>query len=191
MAGWSLTPWCWTKPSTSKTARPKTPRPSKPSAAQHRFVLTGTPMENSVLDLWSIFDFLMPGYLGTAQDFRERYELPITREKDAAAQTRLARRLRPFLLRRLKQEVAADLPARLEQVSLCELTAEQRGVYQQVIASQPQGSAGSGRRAWSRQKPHAGLERLAAAAPGLLRSAPAEIGGRQSRQRLRQTGSVR
>ena len=75
-------------------------------------VLTGTPLENSVLDLWSIFDFLMPGYLGTAQDFRERYELPITREKDADAQARLARRLRPFLLRRLKKEVAADLPAK-------------------------------------------------------------------------------
>jgi SNF2 family DNA or RNA helicase len=101
--------------------------------AQHRFVLTGTPMENSVLDLWSIFDFLMPGYLGTAKDFRERYELPITRDKDAEAQKRLSRRLRPFLLRRLKQEVAADLPEKLEQVSFCELTPEQRGVYQQFI----------------------------------------------------------
>jgi superfamily II DNA or RNA helicase len=105
----------------------------KAIAAEHRLVLTGTPMENSVLDLWSIFDFLMPGYLGTAQDFRERYELPITRDKDAAAQTRLGRRLRPFLLRRLKKEVAADLPAKLEQVSFCELTADQRSVYQQVI----------------------------------------------------------
>jgi superfamily II DNA or RNA helicase len=105
----------------------------KAIAASRRIVLTGTPMENSVLDLWSIFDFLMPGYLGTAQDFRERYELPITRERDAAAQTRLGRRLRPFLLRRLKKEVAADLPPKLEQVSFCELTPEQRGVYQQVI----------------------------------------------------------
>jgi superfamily II DNA or RNA helicase len=100
---------------------------------QNRIVLTGTPLENSVLDLWSIFDFLMPGYLGTAQDFGERYELPITREKNAEAQSRLARRLRPFLLRRLKKEVAADLPAKLEQISYCELTPEQRSVYQQVI----------------------------------------------------------
>ena len=90
-------------------------------------------MENSVADLWSIFDFLMPGYLGSAQDFRERYELPIAREKNAPAQARLARRLRPFLLRRLKKEVAADLPAKIEQVSFCELTPEQRGVYQQII----------------------------------------------------------
>ncbi len=101
--------------------------------AKHRLVLTGTPLENSVLDLWSIFDFLMPGYLGTAQDFRERYEIPITKTRDTAIQQRLARRLRPFLLRRLKKDVAADLPAKLEQVSFCELTPEQRGVYQQVI----------------------------------------------------------
>jgi SNF2 family DNA or RNA helicase len=101
--------------------------------SQHRIVLTGTPLENSVLDLWSIFDFLMPGYLGAAQDFRERYEIPITRERSEAAQGRLARRLRPFMLRRLKREVAADLPARLEQVSYCELTPDQRAVYQELL----------------------------------------------------------
>ncbi|MBI3192408.1 MAG: DEAD/DEAH box helicase, partial [Pedosphaera parvula] len=101
--------------------------------ARHRIVLTGTPLENTVLDLWSIFDFLMPGYLGTARDFRERYELPITKEKNAEAQARLARRLRPFMLRRLKKEVASDLPAKLEQVAFCELTPGQRGVYQQII----------------------------------------------------------
>ena len=116
-----------------KNRQTQNARAVKAVAARRRLVLTGTPMENSVLDLWSIFDFLMPGYLGTAPDFRERYELPITRERNAAAQTRLARRLRPFLLRRLKKEVAADLPARLEQVSFCELTAGQRAVYQQVI----------------------------------------------------------
>ena len=101
--------------------------------ARQRIVLTGTPMENSVLDLWSIFDFLMPGYLGGAQDFRERYELPITRDKNTQAQGRLGRRLRPFLLRRVKKEVAADLPEKLEQVSFCELTEDQRSVYRQVI----------------------------------------------------------
>src|SRR5438105_12134161 len=77
--------------------------------AGQRLVLTGTPMENSVLDLWSIFDFLMPGYLGAAQDFRERYEQPITRDKNDAVQGRLARRLRPFMLRRLKRGGAAAL----------------------------------------------------------------------------------
>jgi superfamily II DNA or RNA helicase len=101
--------------------------------SRHRLVLTGTPMENSVLDLWSVFDFLMPGYLGSAKDFRERYELPITKAKDPAATDRLARRVRPFLLRRLKREVAADLPAKVEQVAYCELTEEQRAVYQQLL----------------------------------------------------------
>src|SRR4029077_12705320 len=76
---------------------------------------------------------LMPGYLGAAKDFRERYELPIAREKSTEAQARLARPLRPFMLRRLKKEVASDLPARLEQVSFCELTPDQRSVYQQII----------------------------------------------------------
>lgn len=101
--------------------------------ARHRFVLTGTPLENSVLDLWSIFDFLMPGYLGAAADFRERYELPIAREKNAEAQARLARRVRPFLLRRLKRDVAAELPERIEQVSYCELNPDQRAAYQQIL----------------------------------------------------------
>lgn len=101
--------------------------------SRHRLVLTGTPLENSVLDLWSIFDFLMPGYLGSAQDFRERYEVPLLRDKNSEVQARLARRLRPFILRRLKKEVAQDLPAKLEQVSFCELTEDQRAVYQQLI----------------------------------------------------------
>jgi SNF2 family DNA or RNA helicase len=75
----------------------------------------------------------MPGYLGAAADFRERYELPITREKNTEAQARLARRVRPFLLRRLKKDVAKDLPERIEQVSFCEMTPDQRAAYQQVL----------------------------------------------------------
>ncbi len=101
--------------------------------ARRRFVLTGTPMENSVLDLWSIFDFLMPGYLGQAKDFRERYEWPIARDKSAAAQARLARRIRPFILRRLKKDVLQDLPEKMEQVSYCDLTAAQGELYQKVL----------------------------------------------------------
>jgi superfamily II DNA or RNA helicase len=101
--------------------------------ATQKLVLTGTPMENSVLDLWSIFDFLMPGYLGSAQDFKDRYEIPITRDRDKTSQSRLSRRIRPFLLRRLKREVAADLPGRIEQVAFCELNDSQKQVYQQVL----------------------------------------------------------
>ena len=100
-----------------------------------RLVLTGTPIENSVLDLWSIFDFLMPGYLGPAADFKERYEVPIVKEQDAGAQARLARRIRPFLLRRLKRDVARDLPEKIEQVSFCELSGDQQEVYQQLLQS--------------------------------------------------------
>jgi SNF2 family DNA or RNA helicase len=100
---------------------------------RHRLVVTGTPLENSVLDLWSIFDFLMPGYLGTAKDFRERYELAIVRDKNVEAQARLARRLRPFMLRRLKREVASDLPEKIEQVSFCDLNDEQQALYRQVL----------------------------------------------------------
>ncbi|MDR2462180.1 MAG: DEAD/DEAH box helicase [Verrucomicrobiales bacterium] len=101
--------------------------------AKNRFVLTGTPMENSLLDLWSIFDFLMPGYLGGAADFKQRYELPITRQEDQAAQKRLRERVRPFILRRTKSEVARDLPEKLEQIAFCELTDEQRAVYQRIL----------------------------------------------------------
>ncbi len=101
---------------------------------EHRLVLTGTPMENSVLDLWSIFDFLMPRYLGSAKEFKERYEQPITRDRDERVQARLSRRLRPFILRRLKTEVAKDLPAKMEQISYCELTRDQMEIYEQVLA---------------------------------------------------------
>lgn len=105
----------------------------KSIAAPHRLVLTGTPLENSVLDLWSIFDFLMPGYLGSATDFKERYEQPLNKERNPEVQARLAKRVRPFLLRRLKQEVAKDLPQKIEQISFCELTEEQQELYQAIL----------------------------------------------------------
>jgi SNF2 family DNA or RNA helicase len=101
--------------------------------AKNRFVLTGTPIENSLLDLWSIFDFLMPGYLGSVADFKRRYELPITKQNDQPAQGRLRERVRPFILRRTKSEVAKDLPEKLEQIAFCELTDEQKEVYQRIL----------------------------------------------------------
>ena len=96
---------------------------------RHRLALTGTPVENSLRDLWSIFHFLMPGYLGNRQDFRERYECSTPGE---AEQTRLRRRIAPFLLRRLKAEVAADLPEKIEQIAWCELTGTQQEIYTQL-----------------------------------------------------------
>jgi superfamily II DNA or RNA helicase len=94
----------------------------------HRFVLTGTPVENSVRDLWSIMNFALPGYLGDRDEFRERYELPISRGSQPERE-RLAKRLRPVMLRRLKREVARDLPEKIEQIAFCDLTAEQRELY--------------------------------------------------------------
>lgn len=104
--------------------------------SEHRFVLTGTPMENSVRDLWSIMHFALPGYLGSRQDFRERYEQPLSRPGDPAADAvreRLTRRLRPVLLRRRKKDVAAELPDRIEQTSFCDLTPAQAEVYRRLL----------------------------------------------------------
>ena len=103
--------------------------------ARQRFVLTGTPVENSVRDLWSIMNFLMPGLLGSRQDFRERYELPIQTHPGGAEQERLLARLRPFILRRKKSQVARELPEKIEQVTYCELGARQREVYAGLLAA--------------------------------------------------------
>jgi superfamily II DNA or RNA helicase len=107
---------------------------AKSLRARHRLVLTGTPLENSVLDLWSLFDFLVPGYLGRAADFRVRYETPLARGADPKVMARLRHRVRPFLLRRLKEEVLTELPPKLEHLALCELTGEQREVYRALLA---------------------------------------------------------
>ena len=101
--------------------------------ARHRFVLTGTPMENSVRDLWSLMNFVLPGYLGSRADFRERYEQPLARGPAPEVQRRLARRMRPFLLRRRKTEVAKDLPEKLEQSLVCDLTGPQRAAYDGLL----------------------------------------------------------
>ncbi len=110
---------------------------AKKLKAFHRLVLTGTPIENSVADLWSIMDFLMPAYLGGPQRFRDQYELPIARGGADAdlAQSKLRRKLHPFLLRRLKKDVAADLPPKISRVATCLLTADQQMVYQQYLTA--------------------------------------------------------
>jgi superfamily II DNA or RNA helicase len=122
--------------------------------ASHRFVLTGTPMENSVRDLWSIMNFALPGYLGNRNDFRERYELPIARGSAPDVQRRLSRRLQPFLLRRRKRDVAKDLPEKIEQVVPCSLTSQQRAAYDALLREIQQGLGGSGKNA------NAGAQRM-------------------------------
>jgi superfamily II DNA or RNA helicase len=107
-------------------------------AAKHRFVLTGTPVENSVRDIWSLMNFLMPGYLGARVDFRERYENAIQGRPDQPEQQRLTRRIRPFLLRRTKQDVAKEIPDKLEQIAYCELTDVQMQIYTQLASATKQ-----------------------------------------------------
>jgi SNF2 family DNA or RNA helicase len=107
---------------------------AKALRARHRLILTGTPLENSALDLWSLYDFLLPGYLGTAADFRERYETPLSRGDAPRIMARLRHRVRPFFLRRTKEEVLQDLPPKLEHLTLCELSDEQREVYRALLA---------------------------------------------------------
>ncbi|MBI3880368.1 MAG: DEAD/DEAH box helicase [Verrucomicrobia bacterium] len=99
--------------------------------AGHRLALTGTPLENRLLDLWSIVDFAVPGYLGTQADFLEIYE---PKGEDAAWASKIARRrlsakLRPLMLRRLKKQVAKDLPERIEERRDCDLGEAQRKLY--------------------------------------------------------------
>jgi superfamily II DNA or RNA helicase len=100
--------------------------------ARYRFALTGTPVENSVRDLWSLMNFLMPGYLGTREDFRDRFEKEIETDPTGSAQRRLRQRLRPFILRRTKREVIKELPDKIEQVAYCELSESQSELYTQL-----------------------------------------------------------
>ncbi|HKW45704.1 MAG TPA: SNF2-related protein [Candidatus Eremiobacteraceae bacterium] len=101
--------------------------------AEQRLALTGTPIENSVLDLWSIVDFVMPGLLGNESHFRSVFETPIMRDGDVEKQARLAKRVQPFMIRRLKTQVAADLPSRTEQSIECEMTAAQKKAYREIV----------------------------------------------------------
>ena len=115
--------------------------------ARHRLALTGTPVENHLLDLWALFEILMPGYLGSRDAFLRRYagvmvEPAVAGGPDASVQevtdprvASLRRRVFPFILRRLKAEVARDLPPRTEVVQFCEMLPAQRRLYRQLLAA--------------------------------------------------------
>ena len=102
--------------------------------ADFRLTLTGTPVENRLDELWSQLHFVNPGLLGGRKDFDERYAQPISRGEKGTA-THLRNRIRPFILRRLKSEVAPELPPRTEQVLRCQLTPSERSVYNTVRAA--------------------------------------------------------
>jgi superfamily II DNA or RNA helicase len=117
-----------------KNPESQTARASKRLRADHRLALTGTPIENRLSELWSIFDFLTPGLLGSLPRFRQQYEMPISVRGDRDAEAKLRRRIYPFILRRMKEEVADDLPEKFESVLHCELLPEQRALYRDVLA---------------------------------------------------------
>ena len=112
----------------------KNARAVKMLQADRRLALTGTPVENSVADVWSIFDFLMPGYLGDYETFRLNFEDPIRQSGDAATLERLKRKIAPFVLRRVKKSVAKDLPDKIVKVSYCPMSDDAQREYLAALA---------------------------------------------------------
>ena len=102
--------------------------------SERRFAVTGTPIENRLGELWSIFDFLMPGFLSSYRRFRDRYEIPIAVDHDAAAAARLRGICAPFILHRAKQDVLTELPPKQETVITVPMTDHQRRLYRANLA---------------------------------------------------------
>jgi TATA-binding protein-associated factor len=124
-----------------KNGKTKSSKAIKQLIANHRLILSGTPIQNQVLELWSLFDFLMPGFLGTEKQFQMRYSKPILASRDAKSSAKeqeagalalesLHRQVLPFLLRRVKEDVLKDLPPKITQDLLCELSPLQERLYE-------------------------------------------------------------
>jgi hypothetical protein len=135
-----LAPVRWGRVAFDEAQQVKNPAAAQTQAAQRlqagrRVALTGTPMENRLSEFWSIMHILNPGLLGSQRGFRERFALPIERDKDAEATELLRRVTGPFVLRRLKTDrsIIADLPAKIETVDRCPLTVEQATLYRAVV----------------------------------------------------------
>lgn len=130
-----------------KNGKTRTSLAIKNLVANHRLILSGTPIQNNVLELWSLFDFLMPGFLGTEKQFTARYSRPILASRDpkcspkdqeagALAMEALHRQVLPFLLRRMKEDVLDDLPPKITQDYYCELSSLQEQLYEDFSKSQ-------------------------------------------------------
>lgn len=124
-----------------KNGKTKSSKAIKQLVANHRLILSGTPVQNHVLELWSLFDFLMPGFLGSEKQFQVRFSRPILASRDAKsspkeqeqgvlAMEELHRQILPFLLRRVKEDVLKDLPPKITQDLLCELSPLQERLYE-------------------------------------------------------------
>ncbi|KDR13008.1 TATA-binding protein-associated factor 172 [Zootermopsis nevadensis] len=129
-----------------KNGKTKSSKAIKQLVANHRLILSGTPIQNNVLELWSLFDFLMPGFLGTEKQFTARYSKPILASRDpkssakeqeagALAMEALHRQALPFLLRRMKEDVLQDLPPKITQDYYCELSPLQEQLYEDFARS--------------------------------------------------------
>ncbi|KAK4687502.1 TATA-binding protein-associated factor, partial [Tremellales sp. Uapishka_1] len=136
-----------------KNAKTKLSAAVKQLQANHRLLLSGTPIQNNVLELWSLFDFLMPGFLGNDKLFNDRFSKPILADRDGKATPKerelatsaleaLHRQVLPFLLRRLKEDVLHDLPPKIIQDYYCELSPIQKQLYDEFSKSKAAEEAG-------------------------------------------------
>ena len=117
-----------------KNSNTKNAKAIKEIKAETRYALTGTPIENSLAELWSIFDFIMPGYLFTYRKFKNIYETPIVKEDDEQAMAKLKMLIEPFVLRRNKKEVLTELPEKTVTVLSNEMNEEQQNLYLTYLA---------------------------------------------------------
>ncbi len=101
---------------------------------KYKFALTGTPIENSLAELWSIFDFVMPGYLFGYTKFKKQFETPIVKNRDTNIAQRLQKFVAPFIMRRLKKDVLTELPEKIETVIYSEMITEQKKIYNAHLA---------------------------------------------------------
>jgi superfamily II DNA or RNA helicase len=118
-----------------KNARTKTTQIIQQLKAEHRLCLTGTPLENHLGELWSLFHFLMPGLLGDTKQFRLWFRTPIEKYADSQRQELLAKRVKPFMLRRTKNQVASELPPKTEMTRTIEIIGPQRDLYEAIRMS--------------------------------------------------------
>ncbi|ORX49409.1 hypothetical protein DM01DRAFT_355501 [Hesseltinella vesiculosa] len=133
-----------------KNGKTKITKAIKNLQSNHRLILSGTPIQNNVLELWSLFDFLMPGFLGSEKTFNERFSKPILASRDSKSSSKeqeagalaleaLHKQVLPFLLRRLKEDVLHDLPPKIIQDYYCELSDLQKSLYDEFSQSQAKG----------------------------------------------------
>jgi superfamily II DNA or RNA helicase len=118
-----------------KNERTKTTQIILQIQASHRLCLSGTPLENHLGELWSLFHFLMPGLLGDAKQFKKLFKIPIEKFNDTERKKLLAKRVQPFLLRRSKNQVASELPDKTEMIRTIELMGSQRDLYEAIRMS--------------------------------------------------------